>query len=87
MVPAWAADGFAQHQTSHESSSQLQGTAARCCGCACHVMLICVLLQDIEEPEAKAAVIWILGEHGYNIQVSRLLESASGAASSPLLPQ
>ena len=36
-------------------------------------MLISVLLQDVEEPEAKAAVIWILGEHGYTIQVSRLL--------------
>ena len=37
-------------------------------------MLIRVLLQDVEEPEAKAAVIWILGEHGYTIQVSRLLD-------------
>lgn len=70
----WAADGFAQRQTGHELSSQLQGAVPCCCGCARHLMLTRVLLQDVEEPEAKAAVIWILGEHGFTIQVSRLLE-------------
>ena len=28
-----------------------------------------VALQDVEEPEARAAFIWILGEHGHVIQV------------------
>ena len=28
--------------------------------------------QDVEEPEARAAFIWILGEHGQGIQVSCL---------------
>ena len=26
-------------------------------------------MQDVEEPEARAAFIWILGEHGHAIQV------------------
>ncbi len=27
-------------------------------------------MKDVEEPEARAAFIWILGEHGQGIQVS-----------------
>ena len=63
--------------TGLRSTRPAMSPQASCRGCplvggACHLMLICVLLQDVEEPEAKAAVIWILGEHGYTIQVSRL---------------
>ena len=28
-------------------------------------------MQDVDEPEARAAFIWILGEHGRGIQVTR----------------
>jgi hypothetical protein len=38
-------------------------------------------MQDVEEPEARAAFIWILGEHGQGIQV-RLLQSAKQLSSS-----
>lgn len=27
-------------------------------------------MQDVEEPQARAAFIWILGEHGQTIQVA-----------------
>ncbi len=30
---------------------------------------VVVPMQDVEEPDARAAFIWILGEHGQGIQV------------------
>ena len=32
-------------------------------------------VQDVEEPEARAAFIWILGEHGQTIQVGVMSKS------------
>ena len=36
-------------------------------------------VQDVEEPDARAAFIWILGEHGQGIQVSSRLSAASNS--------
>lgn len=38
------------------------GNYVRYCG-------MTVAMQDVEEPEARAAFIWIFGEHGHAIQV------------------
>ena len=44
-------------------------------------------LQDIVEPEARAAFVWILGEYGQSIQVLKHSIHVSCCLALPLLPQ